>query len=45
MLKRIALVAIALGVVAACQPRQPVVTTTAPVVTAEPVFKGKYGAN
>lgn len=45
MVKRIALMALALGIVAACQPRQPVVATTAPVVAAEPVFQGKYGAN
>lgn len=45
MFKRIALVAVAVGVVAACQPRQPeIVPTTAPLPTvqAEQTFPGKY---
>ena len=46
MSKKIALALIAVGILAACQPRQPEVTTM-PVatVTQEPVYAGKYGAN
>ncbi|MFV0294271.1 MAG: hypothetical protein ACK5II_14100 [Paracoccus sp. (in: a-proteobacteria)] len=46
MSKKIALALIALGVLAACQPRQPDINT-GPVttVTPEPVYQGKYGAN
>ncbi|WBU57937.1 hypothetical protein [Paracoccus sediminicola] len=46
MSKKIALALVAMGVLAACQPRQPEVTM--PVgqpVTQEPVYTGKYGAN
>lgn len=44
MFKRIAFAAVAVAIVAACQPKQPEVVTTAPVAP-EPVFQGKYGAN
>ncbi|MDO5606433.1 MAG: hypothetical protein Q4G25_14855 [Paracoccus sp. (in: a-proteobacteria)] len=44
MTKNIALALVAVGVLAACQPRQPEVTTTVPVaITPEPVYQGKYG--
>ncbi|SDD81393.1 hypothetical protein SAMN05421538_102492 [Paracoccus isoporae] len=47
MTKHIALALIAVGVLAACQPRQPEITMpAAPApVTQEPVYQGKYGAN
>ncbi|WBU63059.1 hypothetical protein [Paracoccus aerodenitrificans] len=46
MSKTIALALISVGVLAACQPRQPEINTmpVAPV-TQEPVYQGKYGAN
>ncbi|WP_264080913.1 YajG family lipoprotein [Paracoccus jeotgali] len=44
-MKKLALAMIALGVLAACQPRQPEVITTSPAVSVEPVYQGKYGAN
>ncbi|WP_162784642.1 hypothetical protein [Paracoccus suum] len=45
MFQRIAAAALILGVLAACQPRQPEVVATTSTVTTEPVFQGKYGAN
>ncbi|HMQ40602.1 MAG TPA: hypothetical protein PKC09_04955 [Paracoccus sp. (in: a-proteobacteria)] len=46
MSKKIALALVALGVLAACQPREPEITTSPVVpVTQEPVYQGKYGAN
>ena len=45
MFKRIALAAVVVGLAAACQPQQPDVSTQPMVVTPEPVFQGKYGAN
>lgn len=46
MTKHIALALIAVGVLAACQPRQPEITMPAPApVSQEPVYQGKYGAN
>ncbi|WBU54236.1 hypothetical protein [Paracoccus sp. SCSIO 75233] len=47
MSKKIAFALVAVGILAACQPRQPDYTTTGPVVpvTQEPVYQGKYGAN
>lgn len=45
MSKKIAFALIAVGVLAACQPRQPVITTSPGAVTVEPVYQGKYGAN
>lgn len=45
MSKNIALALIAVGILAACQPRQPEVVTTPAPVSVEPVYQGKYGAN
>lgn len=46
MSKKLVLLLVATGVLAACQPQpQPVVATQPVVVAPEPVFQGKYGAN
>ncbi len=45
MSKKIALALIAVGVLAACQPRQPEVVTTPAPVSVEPVYQGKFGPN
>ncbi len=45
MSKNIALALIAMGILAACQPRQPEVNTLPEPVSVEPVYQGKYGAN
>lgn len=45
MTKKIALALVALGVLAACQPREPQITTTPVAISQEPVYQGKYGAN
>ncbi|WP_198026237.1 hypothetical protein [Paracoccus sphaerophysae] len=45
MSKKLVLLLVATGVLAACQP-QPTTTVVQPAVVApEPVFQGKYGAN
>ena len=45
MVKKIAFAFVLVGVVAACQPQQPEVVVTDPIVpvTQEPVYQGKYG--
>ncbi|WP_198731859.1 hypothetical protein [Paracoccus tegillarcae] len=45
MAKKIAFALILVGVVAACQPQQPDVVVTDPMVpvSQEPVYQGKYG--
>ena len=45
MSKKIALALVALGVLAACQPREPEYTPEPVAITPEPVYQGKYGAN
>lgn len=46
MSKKLVLLLVATGVLAACQPQQPTTTVVQPAVVApEPVFQGKYGAN
>lgn len=45
MSKKIVLLLVATGILAACQPQQPAPTAQAPVVAPEPVYQGKYGAN
>ncbi|MDO5641240.1 MAG: hypothetical protein Q4G26_02460 [Paracoccus sp. (in: a-proteobacteria)] len=45
MSTKIALAFVALGVLAACQPREPEINTMPVAITPEPVYQGKYGAN
>lgn len=45
MFQRIAAAALVLGVLAACQPRQPEIVPTSSTVAPETVYQGKYGAN
>ena len=45
MSKKIALALVALGVLAACQPREPEITTPPVASSQEPVYQGKYGTN